>query len=38
MADEHEDFAGWRGQIEPRVSTLEATVETEARVRALVCP
>jgi hypothetical protein len=34
MTDDLEDFAEWRDVIETRVSTLEATVETEARVRA----
>jgi septal ring factor EnvC (AmiA/AmiB activator) len=29
-----DDFAEWRDNIESRVSTLEVTVETEARVRA----
>jgi X-X-X-Leu-X-X-Gly heptad repeat protein len=34
MADDHDDFAEWRGNIESRVSTLEGTVETDARARA----
>ena len=34
MSDDLEDFAEWRGNIESRVSTLEVTVETQARVRA----
>jgi chromosome segregation ATPase len=32
--DDFEAFAEWRGGIEPRVSTLETTVEREARARA----
>ena len=34
MSDDLEDFAEWRDNIESRVSTLEVTVETQARVRA----
>ncbi len=34
MSDDLEGFAEWRDSIESRVSTLEVTVETEARVRA----
>ncbi|HVT67709.1 MAG TPA: hypothetical protein VHF26_08175 [Trebonia sp.] len=34
MANDLDGFAEWRDRIESRVSTLEATVETEARVRA----
>ncbi len=34
MADDHDDFAEWRGNIETRMSTLEGTVEVEARTRA----
>jgi hypothetical protein len=34
MTDDLEGFAEWRDAIESRVSTLEVTVETEARVRA----
>ena len=33
MTNDLEGFAEWRDNIEGRVSTLEATVETEARVR-----
>ena len=34
MSDDLEGFAEWRDKIESRVSTLEVTVKTEARVRA----
>jgi hypothetical protein len=34
MADDLHGFAEWRDSIESRVSTLEVTVTTEARVRA----
>ena len=34
MSDDLEAFAEWRDNIESRVSTLEVTVETQARVRA----
>jgi hypothetical protein len=34
MADDRDDFTEWRDNVESRVSTLEATVGTEARVRA----
>lgn len=34
MPDDLEGFAEWRDKIESRVSTLEVTVKTEARVRA----
>jgi chromosome segregation ATPase len=34
MADDHDDFAEWRGDVESRVTTLEGTVKTEARARA----
>lgn len=34
MSDDLEGFAEWRDNIESRVSTLEVTVKTEARVRA----
>ena len=34
MTNDFEVFAQWRDNIEARVSTLEATVEAEARVRA----
>ena len=34
MSDDLDDLAEWRGNIESRVSTLEGTVKTQARVRA----
>jgi hypothetical protein len=34
MSDDRDDLAEWRGNIESRVSTLEVTVKTQARVRA----
>lgn len=34
MSDDLEGFAEWQGTIESRVTTLEVTVKTEARVRA----
>ena len=37
MSDDLEGFAEWRDKIESRVSTLEVTVKTEARVRVLNC-
>ena len=34
MSDDLDGFAEWRDNMESRVSTLELTVKTEARVRA----
>jgi hypothetical protein len=34
MSDDLEGFTEWRDNIESRVSTLEVTVQTQARVRA----
>ncbi len=34
MAGNRDDFADWRDRIEARVTTLEVTVGTQARVRA----
>jgi chromosome segregation ATPase len=34
MTADDDDLTVWRGQVDSRLSTLEVTVETEARVRA----